>query len=181
MKKLSLGLVLSLLATSAFAQAWTPSSKDGVKVVGNDGSYHDANFYTEAQAAGAANTGALAGSTVTATTSFKLGANLIASNTAPVIASGFGTSPAVTVGNNTVGFEITVGTSNSGSGVITLPTAPNGWFCDATDITTTSTTVAQTKESANSATSCTLQNYSDVAVAHAWVDGDVILINAVPF
>jgi hypothetical protein len=53
-------------------------------------------------------------------------------NTAPTIASGFGTSPAIANASGPNWFQITVGTSPSSSGVLTLPAKTNGWQCFVT-------------------------------------------------
>lgn len=106
---------------------------------------------------------------------------VIFSATSPAIASGFGTMPSVITPNGTAAFTINVGTSNTGTGVLTMPAAPHGWSCTATDTTTTSTTVAQTKVVPTSVTSVTFQNYSDVAAAHAWVDSDVLTVSCFPY
>jgi hypothetical protein len=90
------------------------------------------------------------------------------------VASGFGTSAAVVTTNGTAAFTINVGTSNTGTGILTLPTATHNWACSATDITTTSATVFITKVVPTSSTSVTFQNYSDAAATHDWVDSDVL-------
>lgn len=96
----------------------------------------------------------------------------------PAISSGFGTSAAVThfstSSTDSFTFTISVGTSNTGTGVLTLPFSSVGWTCTATDVTTTSTTVSQTKVVPTSTTSVTFQNYTDVSGTHAWVDNDVL-------
>lgn len=148
-----LGLALvGVLAAPSFAaipSSYSPGPSDTVKIDTPSGSYFDSNFYNSVNAAQCAGTIS--------------------------IASGFGTAPTIIAANGTCSIDITIGTSNGGSGVLTLPAAAHGWHCVATDITTTSTTVAYTKESASTTTSATLQNYSDVAAAHAWVDGDTLL------
>ena len=71
------------------------------------------------------------------------------------VSSGTGacaTSSTLTGGATAGSFECT-GTSGAMTIVVNLPTAPNGWVCEANDLTTTTDTVHQT---ASSATSCTL-------------------------
>lgn len=108
--------------------------------------------------------------------------NVLISNTAPsVAANGCGTTGASIASNNgTAAFKVNVGTTNSGACTITMPTATTDWVCSATDITTTSTTVSQTKSvptSGHLTTEITLQNYTDVSGTHAWVDSDVIAVS----
>ena len=111
---------------------------------------------------------------INASAAYRLNGVLAASATPPTIASGFGTSPSVVVSNGTLAFTVNVGTSNTGTGVLTFPAAAHGWACHVNDITTKSTTVASTQVTATGATSLTVQNYSDVMGTHAWVDSDVL-------
>jgi hypothetical protein len=104
--------------------------------------------------------------------------NLLISPTAPTVSSGFGTSPSIATNNGTAAFTVNVGTGGTAtSGVIGLPTATNGWNCFCTDITTNSTTVSQCKQTASSTASATLGNFSDVAVASAWVASDILSVS----
>ncbi len=103
--------------------------------------------------------------------------NLLESSTAPTIASGFSSSgAAIAAANGTATFEITIGTTPSSSGVLTMPAAANGWNCFASDRTTHSTSVSQTIETANSATSVTLTQYNDVMTATPWVASDLVQV-----
>ena len=100
--------------------------------------------------------------------------NPILSTTAPVVASGFGSTSAGTVGTGSVPEStfVTVGTNVSGTtGVLTLPTAPNGWACMARDQTTPADTTGQT---ANTTTSATLTTIT------AWTTGDVLAVQCFP-
>ena len=94
--------------------------------------------------------------------------------TTPTIASGFGTSPSIAASNGTAVFTITVGSSPGSTGTVTMPTSPHGWACHATDLTTTSPTVSNTKETATTATSVTFTQYTNVQVTAPWVAGDTI-------
>lgn len=114
-------------------------------------------------------------------TSLSIGTTLAISGTAPTIASGFGTSPSIPHANGTAAFTINVGTSNTGTGVLTMPTAANGWECKATDTTTVSTTVEFTTVVPTSTTSVTFQNYSDIAGTHDWVDSDILSVQCVAY
>jgi len=111
---------------------------------------------------------------------FQMGGNLIATSTAlPTIGSGFGTSPTITA-TNTMVFKVVVGTDGAASGSITLPTAVNGWFAFAADVTNGSTLFLQL--TASSATSVTFTSYSVTTGAAANMSaGDVILINALAY
>lgn len=104
-------------------------------------------------------------------------ANLGISGAAPTISSGFGTGAAVANNNGTQAFTINVGTSSGNTGVIGLPTAAHGWACFATDITTNSTSVFVTKQTATTASSATIGNFSDVAVAGPWTNSDILSVS----
>ena len=104
-----------------------------------------------------------------------MGGNLVASSTLPTISSGFGTSPTITA-SNTLCFKVVVGTGGAASGVISLPTAPNGWLGFAADVTSGTTLFLQL--TASSATSVTFTSYSiTTGLAANMTAGDVILIN----
>ncbi len=110
--------------------------------------------------------------------------HLLISSTAPtILAAGCGGSGASIVANNgTAAFEVNVGTSNTGACSITLPTATTGWACYATDVTTTSVSVSQTKQSGlGGVTSVTLQNYTDVSATGAWVDSDKLIVSCLGY
>ncbi len=97
------------------------------------------------------------------------------SATMPTISSGFGTSPAISATVGTSTFNVTVGTGGTAStGVITMPGAANGWNCQVNDQTTKSASVAFTMETANTTTSVTVGNFTDVMATGAWNAGDVL-------
>ena len=108
---------------------------------------------------------------------------LLISNTPPsIVAAGCGGSGASIISqlNATAAFKVGVGTGNTGTCTITMPAAATDWICSATDITTTSTTVSQTKSvptAGHLTTEITLQNYTDISGTHAWVDNDVIAVS----
>jgi len=88
----------------------------------------------------------------------------IANGTTFTITSGCGTPTSLTGGATTGSFKAG---QTSCAPIIALPTAPNGWWCHAWDLTTTTDTLKQT---ATSTTSCTLSGTvtaSDVIVFHA--------------
>lgn len=88
----------------------------------------------------------------------------ISNSTTFTIASGCGSTTSLTGGGTTGSFVVG---QTSCIPVITLPTAPNGWWCSAHDITHSADTFTQT---AKSTTSCTLSatvSASDVVVFHA--------------
>jgi hypothetical protein len=100
--------------------------------------------------------------------------SLVATNTAPTIASGFCTSPAILSNNGTYGFQIQIGTSCAGSvGVVTMPAAVHGWICKAeNESATANNAVAQTSYTT---TSITLTNFSrTTGFAANWSAADVI-------
>ena len=102
--------------------------------------------------------------------------NLLVSNAAPTISSGFGTSPSVTANNGTAAFRINVGTgATASSGVIGLPTATTGWNCWVQDFTTPATTF--TKVSASTTTTVTVTNYNTTGVATAWAASDILQVS----
>lgn len=99
---------------------------------------------------------------------------------APTVASGFGTGAAVVAGGLPSSFRLGVGTSNTGTGVITLPAAKTGWNCTATNVTTKSTTQATVLQKADSTTSATLQNYTDIMGTAVMTDNDVLSVSCFP-
>jgi hypothetical protein len=105
--------------------------------------------------------------------------HLLYSHTAPTIAgAGCGGSAAsITSNNGTAAFKVNVGTSNTGTCTITLPTAATDWVCFADDTTTTSASVFITKvipTSGHLTTEVTLQNYTDAAATGDWTDSDIL-------
>jgi hypothetical protein len=131
---------------------------------------------------GTRDTGASGADTPQSGTQFFLdiGNAIIADMHTPTIASGFGTSPSVSNGTSNAAFTVTVGTGGTAStGVINFTgadAAPHGWACNATDTTTTSSTVFVTKSVPTSTTSITLTNYNTSGAAAAWAAGDVIAV-----
>jgi hypothetical protein len=112
-------------------------------------------------------------------TTLSIGGAVIAANTAPAIASGFGTSPTIT-GTNTFGFKIVIGTGGAASGVITLPAAPNGWVVTGYDTTNSATIFIQ--QSAFTTTSATIAGYSmTTGLAANFTAADVLILTASPF
>ncbi|WP_169055446.1 glycosyl hydrolase family 28-related protein [Rhizobium sp. P44RR-XXIV] len=107
--------------------------------------------------------------------------NLLASKTAPTISSGFCTSPSIVVPNGTWTFRISVGSScSTSSGVITMPTAANGWDCKATSGTAVASSVPVQDLTGSTATSITIRNYSRTTGAAAnFTSGDVLLVSCV--
>lgn len=103
-------------------------------------------------------------------------------NTAPTIASGFGTSPSIVASNGTFAFTVNVGTGGiATSGVITLPTAATGWNVSCQNLSTRSATVFDTKQTATTTTSATIGNFNTSGVAAAWVASDVLSCAAVGY
>jgi hypothetical protein len=103
-------------------------------------------------------------------------------SSAPSISSGFGTGASVTQNNGTAAFQINVGTGGSAtSGVIGLPGAANGWNCFANDITTESSTVFMTKQTAGTTTTVTIKNFNDTGSAAAWAASDVLAVECMAY
>lgn len=107
---------------------------------------------------------------------------LASSVTAPTIASGFGTSPAVTQNNGTATFLINVGTGGTASsGVVTMPAATTGWSCDVSP-TAAPQAAAVMYSAPTSATSITITNYTQsTGAALAWVASTVIAVNCIGY
>lgn len=105
--------------------------------------------------------------------------HILISPTAPTISSGFGaTTPTIVASNGPGAFQINVGTGSVAStGVIGLPTATTGWVCHADDITTQSTTVAYTKQTASTTASATLGNFGDTGAAGGWTASDKLNVH----
>jgi hypothetical protein len=104
------------------------------------------------------------------------------SATAPTIYSGFGASSYVVHSNGTAVFTINVGTGGTeSSGVIGLPRAKNGWAVHCEDITTQSTSVFVTKQTATSTASATLTQYSAEAAVVPWAASDVLVCQAAAY
>jgi len=119
----------------------------------------------------------IASNTVFSGTSFSVLGDALFFSTAPTIASGFGTSPSISASNGTAAFSIHIGTGGTSStGTLNMPTATDGWVCDAADITTQSASVFYTKETGDSASTVVLTQYNDTATATAWVAGDTVLV-----
>ncbi len=111
----------------------------------------------------------------------RIGNVLYASVTEPTIASGFNTSGYSITAASTAAFSVTVGTSTGTStGVITMPTATNGWACSAADVTTPATHAIQ--QTATGQTSVTVTDYSRTAgTAQNMVNADVIVFHCGAF
>lgn len=135
------------------------------------------------QGAGSTNYGIRSASSINLTGgSYQLGGKLAWSTTAPTISSGFGTSPSIVASNGTAAFTVNVGTGGTAtSGVIGLPTASTGWACYANDVTTTSTTVFLTKQTATTTTSATFGNFTTAGVAGAWAASDVLQVRCTAY
>lgn len=103
--------------------------------------------------------------------------HLVFSDTAPTIASGFGTSPSVTASNGATVILVNVGTGGSAtSGVLTMPAATAGWACHVNDITAAAGHVAyNTRQTASTTTSVTIENQTtSTGAAVAWAASDVV-------
>lgn len=102
---------------------------------------------------------------------------LVFSDTAPTIASGFGTSPSISASNGGTVVLVNVGTGGSAtSGVLTMPTASTGWVCSVNDLTAAAAHVAyNTRQTASTTTSVTIENQTtSTGAAVAWGASDVV-------
>lgn len=108
---------------------------------------------------------------------------LILANITPTIGSGFGTAPSIVNSSLFGTFTLNVGTGGTAAtGIINLSqTAPHGWDCKVTDLTTKSAAVSTTQQTASTATSCTVGNYTDLAVSGPWAASDVLSVSATPY
>jgi hypothetical protein len=105
--------------------------------------------------------------------------NKLISLTAPTIAAGGcgGAAASITANNGTAAFKIGVGTTPGSACTVTMPAATTGWNCAASDITTQSTTVSMQRQTgAESTTSVTITNFSDVTAPAAFVANDVLKV-----
>ena len=107
---------------------------------------------------------------------------LLMSSGVPAVASGFGTGAAVISNNGTATFRVNVGTTPGNTGVITMPSATNGWNVQVTNLTSMTTSQFITKQvGVGSSTSVTIGNYTDVGGAGPWLSNDILAINALAF
>lgn len=100
--------------------------------------------------------------------------NLAFSNTAPTVTSAC-TAPTILNGNS-VSFQMDVGSAcATGTVVLGLPAATNGWECGGYNKTTTASAIRQT---ADTTTSATLVNFTVVGGASAnFTSGDDLVIS----
>ncbi len=105
---------------------------------------------------------------------------VVFSDTAPTVASGFGTSPSIAASNGAVAFTVNVGTGGSASaGVITMPAATTGWNCQVANRTAQAANTGdkRTVQTATTTTSITVQNQTiSTGAAAAWTASDVLAI-----
>jgi hypothetical protein len=104
---------------------------------------------------------------------------LSSSFTAPTIAAGGcgGAGASIVSNNGTSAFKVSVGTGNGGTCAVSMPTATTDWVCFATDITTISTTVSQTRVTPTGTAAIVLSNFTDISGAANWVDNDVLEVS----
>jgi len=157
----------------------TPSSGVGTNITGvNAAQLGGATFSAPGTIGGGTPAPAtfttIGGTTSTLSASLKF-ANLADSATAPTISSGCGGgSPSISAPNGTDAFVVTIGTASGSTCVVAMPTATTGWICSANDITTHTTANFQVLQTASSASSVTVTDYSDIAGAATWVSADKI-------
>ena len=108
--------------------------------------------------------------------------NVLLSQTAPTISSGFGIAPSIVASNGTTAFQVNVGTGGTATtGVVGLPTAANGWTCYATDVSSSAPGIFITKQVGSSATTATFGNYNTSAVLAPWAASDRLNISCFGF
>lgn len=105
--------------------------------------------------------------------------NVWGSFTAPTISAGFGTSPSIPNNNGTFAFTVNVGTGGTASsGTIGLPTAANGWVCNAIDFTSPTTGGGYyVKQTGGTTTTAVLTGFSTAGAATAWTASDVLRVS----
>lgn len=106
--------------------------------------------------------------------------NLLLSNAAPTISSGFGTSPSISANNGTAAFRVNVGTGGTAtSGVIGMPTATTGWNCNVDNFTAAGAHVAyNTRQTASTTTSVTVENQTtSTGAAVAWAASNILQLS----
>lgn len=118
---------------------------------------------------------------VSAVTGWALGSSpvLMASATAPTIASGGCTSPAVTWSNGTAAFLLTLGSSctNVKTMTLTMPTSAHFWMCDAVNNTGAQSATNVVVGTATSTTAVVLSNYSrTTGLAADYTAADTVLV-----
>ena len=104
---------------------------------------------------------------------------ILASGTAPTVASGFGTSPSISAANGSAVFTLTIGTSTTGvqTGTLTMPAATTGWACACQNVTNPDSFIVS--QTGGSTTTITLKNYDrTTGLAADFTASDVIRILA---
>jgi len=161
----------------------TFSFSDGLKVVTDTAKTTGDPDYTPTTRFSVTPLGALTAVTISASVGYHF-TNLISSVTAPTIASGFGTSPAIAA-NGTATFRVTIGSGGTAStGALTMPAAATGWNVTGVKVfNPTATNMLQnTDMTAMTTTSITLTNYTTSSgAAEAWPAGTVLMISATAY
>lgn len=148
-------------------------SPDGTYTIGSSGASRPSNIFASNQVRGAI---------LQYTGSLNTGTALLASNTAPTISSGFGTSPSIVANNGTAAFTINVGTGGvATSGVIGLPAATTGWIVLVQNSSANTATVFLTKQTAFTTTTATIGNYDAAGAPAAWTASNVLVCSAFAF
>jgi hypothetical protein len=136
------------------------------------------NYLLTPPGIGSATPNQVRATSVIATTGYSL-TNLVSSNTAPTIASGFGTSPSLVNTNGTAAFLIHIGTGGTAStGNLTMPAAANGWMCDAADF---SSPTLLTRMTSQNTILVVLTSYNASATVTAWAAGDYVAVKCSAF
>jgi hypothetical protein len=106
-------------------------------------------------------------------------ANLLISETAPTIFSGFGSNAAIATNNGTAAFTINVGSGGTASsGMIGLPAATNGWNCWAVDLTNPIAGGGyNVKQTASTTSSATITGFNTSGFPDVWAANDILSVS----
>ena len=102
---------------------------------------------------------------------------LLFSDTAPTVASGFGTSPSISASNGGTVVLVNVGTGGTATAdVLTMPAASTGWNCQVNNITAAAAHVAyNTRQITSSTTTVGIENQTtSTGAAVAWGASDIV-------
>jgi hypothetical protein len=121
---------------------------------------------------------------INAVTKLSLNGVMLASATAPTIASGFGGTASIASSNGTATFRVLTGGTTGSTGVLTMPTVtptPTGWNCQASLLWVT-LNLNSWEEVSSTATSVTFQNVTlSTGAALTAISAQTIVMNCQPY
>ena len=183
----------------ALCASFLAPNGDGSQLTGVNAAQFAGKTWAAPGALGATTPASIKGTTITATTSVvpastggaDLGAgsarwryafvnnlflgNALLLNAAPSIASGFGTGPSIVGWNGSNVWRVNVGAGGTAaSGVITLGGAAIHWNCQFTNLSTMSSAVFLTRQTASTTTTVTFGNFNSSGASAPWAAGDII-------